>query len=84
MFIITIAGKEDEGAYSVKDEFGEKVLYIFEDEDDATRFAMMLEDRGTPEMYVMEVEADALIQACQMHDHKYQIFTVDDFVIPPE
>jgi hypothetical protein len=84
MFIITIAGKEDEGAYSVKDEFGEKVLYIFEDEDDATRFAMMLEDRGTPEMYVMEVEEHSLIQACEMHDHKYQIFTVDDFVIPPE
>ena len=41
MFILTIAGKEGEGAYSVTDEDGEQVLYLFEEEDDATRFAMM-------------------------------------------
>ena len=37
MFILTIEGKEKEGAYSVANEIGEKVLYIFEEEDDATR-----------------------------------------------
>ena len=44
MFILTVAGKENEGAYSVKDAEGNQILYLFEEEDDATRFAMMLED----------------------------------------
>ena len=35
MYIITVEGKEKEGAYSVVDEDGEQVLYIFEEEDDA-------------------------------------------------
>ena len=43
MFILTISGREDEGAYSVTDEDGDKILYIFEEEDDATRFAILLE-----------------------------------------
>ena len=34
MHIITIDGKEDAGAYSVQNELGEDVLYIFEEEDD--------------------------------------------------
>ncbi len=49
MYIITIDGREDEGAYSVRNDYGEQVLYIFEEEDDAVRFAMMLEEGGSPE-----------------------------------
>ena len=37
MYIITIEGRETEGAYSVSDEDGDKILYIFEEEDDAIR-----------------------------------------------
>ena len=37
MFILTVEGKETEGAYSVQDDHGEQVLYLFEDEDDAIR-----------------------------------------------
>ena len=44
MFILTVEGKEDQGAYSVVDRNGEKILYLFEEEDDATRFSMQLED----------------------------------------
>ena len=40
MFILTVHGKENEGAYSVKNEEGEHVLYLFEQEDDATRYAL--------------------------------------------
>ena len=29
-----------------------KILYIFEEEDDAARYAMMLEDEDYPEMHV--------------------------------
>ena len=35
MFIITLEGHEGEGAYAVHDEYGENVLYLFVDKDDA-------------------------------------------------
>ena len=53
MFILTIAGKEREGAYSVTDEDGDQILYLFEEEDDAMRFAMHLEEDDYPEMNVI-------------------------------
>jgi len=58
MFIITIDGNEDQGAYSAKSEEGQQILYMFEQEDDADRFAMMLEDKDFPKMKVMEIDAD--------------------------
>lgn len=84
MYIITIDGREEEGAYSVTNEEGNQVLYIFEEEDDATRFALMLEDREYPEMSVMEVDTQLLIKACDHHGYQYAIFTPNDIVIPPE
>ena len=42
MFILTIAGKEKDGAYSVPDGEGDQILYLFVEEDDALRYAMML------------------------------------------
>jgi len=84
MFILTINGKEQEGAYSVTDDEGEEILYMFEEEDDAIRFAMMLEGDGSPEMHVIEVEDEVMIKTCEMHDYKYAIITENDFVIPPK
>jgi hypothetical protein len=48
MFILTINGRETEGAYSVTDDDGEQILYLFQEEDDATRYAMMLEEDEYP------------------------------------
>ena len=84
MYILTIYGKETEGAYSVVDAEGEEILYIFEDDDDAMRYAMMLEDAGSPEMHVIEIEDEIMIKTCEMHDYKYAIITKNDLVIPPE
>ena len=42
MFILTIEGKEDRGAYSVENESGDKILYLFEEEDDAERYLGLL------------------------------------------
>ena len=83
MFILTINGKETEGAYSVADDDGEQILYLFEEEDDATRYAMMLEDNEFPEMHVIEIEDDVIIKTCQIHDYKYTVITSNDIVIPP-
>ena len=73
MHIITIDGKEDAGAYSVQNELGEDVLYIFEEEDDAVRYALMLEDKGYPEMHVIEVEPATMIAMCETHEYEYTI-----------
>jgi len=83
MFILAVEGKEVEGAYSVRNDDGEQVLYIFELMDDAVRYAMQLEELGFPEMHVMEVEDEIMIKTCEIHDHCYTIITKDDVVIPP-
>ena len=84
MYIITVAGKEKEGAYSVVDDEGEQVLYIFMEEDDATRYSMQLEELDYPEMNVLEIEDELMIKTCEMHDHRYTIITPNDIVIPPD
>ena len=83
MFILTIAGKEKDGAYSVIDDDGEQVLYIFVDEDDAIRYAMQLEEIGYPEMHIIEVEDEVMIKTCELHDHRYAIVNPYDIVVPP-
>ncbi len=83
MYILTIDGKETEGAYSVTDDEGDQILYLFEEEDDAIRFAMMLEENGSPEMHVIEVEDEIMIKTCENHDYKYVVITPNDIVIPP-
>jgi|TARA_Y100000004_G_C8794760_1_gene360779 hypothetical protein len=83
MYIITIEGRETEGAYSVSDEDGDKILYIFEEEDDATRFALQLEeDCGFPTMKTLEIDDDLMIKTCELHDHRYTVITPNDIVIP--
>ena len=83
MFILTINGRETEGAYSVINDDGDHILYLFEDQDDAIRYAMMLEDDGYPEMHVIEVEDDMMIETCKVHGYQYTIITANDIVIPP-
>ena len=83
MFILTINGRETEGAYSVVDDEGENILYLFQEEDDATRYAMMLEDDGYPEMHVIEIEDEVMIKTCELHDYQYTLITPNDIVIPP-
>jgi hypothetical protein len=83
MFILTINGRETEGAYSVLNDDGDHILYLFEEEDDAVRYAMMLEDDGYPEMHVIEIEDEVMIKTCELHDYQYTVITSNDIVIPP-
>jgi hypothetical protein len=84
MFLITIEGREKDGAYSVTTDDGVQVLYLFEEEDDAVRYALMLEESGFPEMHVIEVEDDVMVKTCEFHGYQYSIITNDDIVIPPD
>ena len=84
MYILTIEGKEKEGAYSVANEDGERILYLFQAEDDATRYAMMLEDDGHPEIHVIEIEDEVILKTCILNEYKFTIITPNDIVIPPD
>ena len=84
MFILTVAGKENDGAYSVTDDEGSQILYLFEEEDDAVRYAMMLEDSDYPEMHVLEVEDEVMVRTCEVHNYNYTVITSNDIVIPPK
>lgn len=82
MYMITPYGDED-GAYAVANDYGEKTLYFFQDEDDAERFVGLLEADDHPEMEVVEIDPELAIKACHQYNYKYAIITPDDFVIPP-
>ena len=84
MFILTVAGKENDGAYSVTDDDGNQILYLFEEEDDDVRYALLLENTDYPEMHVLEVEDEVMIKTCQVHNYNYTVITSDDIVIPPK
>jgi hypothetical protein len=83
MYLLTIAGREQEGAYTVPDDDGDDILYLFQEEDDATRYALLLEEDGHPEMHIIEVEDHVMMKTCEMHGYQYVIITPDDIVIPP-
>ena len=83
MWLLTEEGKR-EGAYAVKDIANDKVLFLFEQQDDAERYRMQLEDNDEVEMEVVEVDEEVAIKACDMYNYKYAIITSNDFVIPPK
>ena len=84
MYVLAIEGNENNGAYSVTDADGEQVLYLFEEEDDAVRYVMMLEDLEYPSMRVVEGDEDGLIKACEVSSTRYTIITPNDIVVPPK
>ena len=83
MYILTLKDADEEGAYAVETKDGEKVLQIFEDEDDAERYIGLLEADNFPALSATEIEAEQAIAACDRFGYNYVIITPDDFVIPP-
>ena len=84
MYLLTLKDNRDDGAYAVQDKYGHKVLFLFEEEDDATRFSMQLEDYGYPEMNIIEVDDDVMLKTCHIHECEYAIISKNDIVVPPD
>ena len=84
MFILTLKDKKEQGAYAVQDGSGNHVLFLFEEEDDAERYAMMLHDQDDKEMDLVEVEDELALRTCKMYNYRYSIITPNDIVIPPK
>ena len=83
MFILSLHGHEGEGAYAVTNDDGHKALYLFEQEDDATRYAGLLEANESLPLTVVQIDDTLAVETCQKHKYKYVIISADDIVITP-
>ena len=83
MYLLTLKDKRDDGAYAVLNRYGEKVLFMFEEEDDAERYAMMLDDTEDSKMNVIEIDDSLAILTCKKYNYKYAVITSNDIVVPP-
>ena len=83
MFVVTLEN-HSEGVYSVFNEDKDRVIPIFQFQDDADRYLSMLKEiTEYPTMRVVEMEDHDIIGACQDRGQKFSIITPDDFLIPP-
>ena len=84
MFVITLKD-HPQGIYSVFDEAEIRIVPLFIEQDDAVRYVMALaEDDENPELQVMDVEPDQIINACRSQGQRYSIISPDDLIIPPD
>jgi|TARA_B100000073_G_scaffold227638_1_gene189902 hypothetical protein len=82
MYILTLKGKETEGAYAPS--IGtDNILYLFEEEEDAERHCGLLAADDYPELIPVEVDDETAIDVCQRNGYSYCIVTPEDIVIPP-
>ena len=84
MYLLTLKDRRDDGAYAVLNRYGEKVLFMFEEEDDAERYKLMLESDEDSEMNVIEIDDALAIMTCKRYNYKYAVITPNDIVIPPK
>ena len=85
MYILTLSPDGEDGAFTVVDDDGEEMLYLFEEKDDATRFAIQLESTEEEDISVdvVEVDDEMIIKVCEFNETNYSIITKNDIVTPP-
>jgi Protein of unknown function (DUF3110) len=82
--LIYNAGKDNEGIYTQKVGDRDKVL-MFESEDDATRYALMLEAQDFLEPTVEAIDAEEVEEFCQSAGYDWEIVQNGVAIImPPE
>ena len=86
MFLLTLKDQQAEGAYAVHNSYGEKVLFLFQSEDDAERYAMMLtlSEEDLPDLHVIEIPEDVAISACEAYNYPYAVISSNDLLIPKD
>ena len=84
MFVLTLKD-HPQGIYSVFDESEIRIVPLFIEQDDAVRYVMALaEDDENPELQIMDVEPEHIINACRSQGQRYSIISPDDLIIPPD
>jgi hypothetical protein len=86
------AGTENEGIHTVRVGDAEAALrgagrnqvLMFESEDDATRFAVMLEAQDFPTATVEEMDAEEIKEFCESAGYDWEIVPEGALALPPE
>ncbi len=82
--LIFNAGTDNEGIHTVRVADRNTIL-MFESEDDATRFALMLEAQDFPIPAVEAMDAEEIKEFCQSTGYDWQMVTENsDLIVPPE
>ncbi len=77
------ARTENEGIHTIRIGDRNKVL-MFESEDDATRFGLLLEAQDFPEATVEAIGADEIEEFCRQNDYDCELIETGRLEIPPE
>jgi len=77
------ARAENEGIHTIRVGDRNKVL-IFESEDDATRFAVMLEAQDFPTATVEAIDAEEIKEFCESADYDWELVSDGALALPPE
>lgn len=77
------AGTDSEGIHTVQ--VGERnTILMFKDEDDAVRYAGLLEAQDFPEASVEAIDSEEVEQFCRQADYDWKIVEPGQLEIPPE
>lgn len=77
------ARTENEGIHTVQVGDRNKVL-MFESEDDATRFGVMLEAQDFPTAIVEPMDAEEVKEFCESADYDWELIPDGALALPPE
>lgn len=77
------AGTENEGIHTIQVGDRNKIL-MFESEDDATRFAIMLEAQDFPSPSVEAMDAEEIKEFCDSTGYDWEVVPEGALEIPPE
>ncbi len=77
------AHTDNEGIHTLQIGDRHKVL-MFEDEDEATRFALMLEAQDFPPVTVEAIEEEDILEFCREADYDWERIEPGQLLVPPE
>ena len=77
------AGTSNEGIHTIQIRDRQKIL-MFQEEDDATRFALMLEAQDFPEPTVEQIDSEEVKAFCEKADYDSELIEPGQLALPPE
>ncbi|MDB9493492.1 DUF3110 domain-containing protein [Spirulina major CS-329] len=84
VFVLLInAGTENEGIHTIQ-MGGQNKILMFEDEEDAARYALLLEAQDFPTPSVEEFPAEEIEEFCQEAGYDFELVESGRLEIPPE
>ena len=85
MFILCLTGRPEK-IFSVTGPNEDQVVPMFTEEEDAERYAYMIDELNEldlPELDVADVDGDAIMAACHHQQTQFVVYEKDDLIIPP-